>query len=282
MYIFHAILKLDKILYFFFKKSLLINFKEFYENNQYTNKIVLGQTLKFFIPNKLIKWRVDTFLSKEPETIDWINSFPEKERFIFWDIGSNIGLYSIYNSVKNKDSITISFEPSTSNLRVLSRNISINKLEEKIKILSMPLTNNENCFQKMKEGNFVEGGALNAFGVSHDFQGNNFTSEINYQILGTTINYLLDNKILEIPNFIKIDVDGIEHLILEGANKYLNNPKIKSISVELNESFKEQFESVISLLDKNNFKILSKKHNDLLFDKTSKFNKVFNYVFVKK
>ena len=29
-------------------------------------------------------------------------------------------------------------------------------------------------------------------------------------------------KILDIPDYIKIDVDGIEHLILEGGNKYLN------------------------------------------------------------
>ena len=35
---------------------------------------------------------------------------------------------------------------------------------------------------------------------------------MSYQTLGTSINYLIDNKILEVPNYIKIDVDGIEHL----------------------------------------------------------------------
>ena len=71
-----------------------------------------------------------SFFTKEPETLDWINNFEQKENLIFWDIGANIGLYSIYNSIKNKDSITISFEPSSSNLRILSRNISINKLKK--------------------------------------------------------------------------------------------------------------------------------------------------------
>ena len=51
---------------------------------------------------------------------------------LFIDIGANIGLYSIYAAIKHSNSEVISFEPSTSNLRVLSRNISINKLEEKI------------------------------------------------------------------------------------------------------------------------------------------------------
>ena len=36
-----------------------------------------------------------------------------------------------------------------------------------------------------------------------------------------------------------IDVDGIEHLILEGGNKYLKNDKLKSLSVEINENFKD-------------------------------------------
>ena len=31
------------------------------------------------------------------------------------------------------------------------------------------------------------------------------------------------NKILEISDYIKIDIDGIEHLILEGGDRYLKN-----------------------------------------------------------
>ena len=57
----------------------------------------------------------------------------------------------------------------------------------------------------------------------------NFDEQNSYKIYGTSINYLIEKKILDIPNFIKIDVDGIEHLILKGANKYLQDEKIKSI-----------------------------------------------------
>ena len=92
----------------------------------------MNNNIKFFIPSPIISWRVDTFYSKEPETLEWINSF-EKKNIVFWDIGANIGLYSIYNSLKNPSSTTISFEPSTSNLRTLSRNISLNNLEKRLK-----------------------------------------------------------------------------------------------------------------------------------------------------
>ena len=110
-------------------------------------------------PNKLIEWRVNSLYTKEIETLEWIESFGGTKNIIFWDIGANIGLYSLYNAAINENSITISFEPSTSNLRVLSRNIAINKLEDRIKIFSQPLGNQANTFAKMRESDFIEGSA---------------------------------------------------------------------------------------------------------------------------
>ena len=274
---------LDKVFKTITKRSVLVWFKEFIQNESYKKIQILNQKINFFIPNQLVEWRVDTFHTKEPETLEWIDTFDKSGDFIFWDIGANIGLYSIYNSLKHKNSQTISFEPSTSNLRVLSRNISINNLFDKIKIFTAPLTKEENKFLIMKEGEFQEGGALNSFGENFDFEGKKFSSKMNYQIYGTNINYLIDNKILDIPDYIKIDVDGIEHLILEGGNKYLNNKKIKSLSIEINENFTKQHEKVIEITKKNDFKILHKKHNEDLFknDQYNKFSKTFNYIFIR-
>lgn len=274
---------LDKIFNIITKRSILVWFKEFIQNESYKKIQILNQKINFFIPNQLVEWRVDTFHTKEPETLEWIDTFDKSGDFIFWDIGANIGLYSIYNSLKHKKSQTISFEPSTSNLRVLSRNISINNLFDRIKIFTAPLTKGENKFLIMKEGEFQEGGALNSFGENFDFEGKKFSSKMNYQIYGTNINYLIDNKILDIPDYIKIDVDGIEHLILEGGNKYLSNKKIKSLSIEINENFTEQHEKVIEIMKKNDFKILHKKRNEDLFknDPYSKFNRTFNYIFIR-
>ena len=103
---------------------------------------------------------------------------------------------------------------------------------------------------------------------------------MNYTLFGTNINYLLDNELLEIPDYIKIDVDGIEHLILDGAIKHLGNKKIKSLSIEINENFTEQFEKTIEIMSKYIFKILQKKNNQEMFKNTS-FNKSFNYIFIR-
>jgi len=278
---FSLLVFLDKIFKIITKRSILIWFNDFIQERSYKSIKILGKEIKFFVPNQLLEWRVDTYFSKEPETLEWIDSFQEKDNLIFWDIGANIGLYSIYNSLKHPKSTTIAFEPSSSNLRVLTRNISINNLEKNIKVVSIPLTNKENIFQEMKEGQFIEGGALNSFGEKFDFEGKEFKPNMKYNLLGTTINYFLENSILDIPDYIKIDVDGIEHLILEGGDKFLNNKKVKSLSIEINENFKEQYDKVLNLMNKYEFKLLHKKHNDDMFSEQSKFNKTFNYIFVK-
>ena len=277
---FKTLVFLDTIFKTLTKRSVLIYFNDFIQDSAYKSINILDKEIKFFIPNQLLNWRVDTFFTKEPETLEWIDNFEKKENLTFWDIGANIGLYSIYNSLKNPKSTTIAFEPSSSNLRVLTRNISINNLEKNIKVVSMPLTNKKTIFQEMKEGQFIEGGAMNSFGEKFDFEGKEFRTTMKYNLLGTTMNYFIENSILEIPDYIKIDVDGIEHLILEGGDKFLTHQKVKSLSIEINENFKEQYETVLDLMEKNKFKILHKKHNDDLFEK-SKFNKVYNYVFVR-
>ena len=279
---FKILVFLDTIFKTITKKSFLIYFNDFMQDSAYKSINILNKEIKFFVPNQLANSRVDTFFSKEPETLEWIDNFEKKENLIFWDIGANIGLYSIYNSLKNPKSTTIAFEPSSSNIRVLTRNISINNLEKNIKIVSLPLTNKENIFQEMKEGEFIEGGAMHSFGEKFDFEGKEFQTTMKYNLLGTTMNYFIENSILEIPDYIKIDVDGIEHLILEGGDKFLMNKKVKSLSIEINENFKEKYDKVLDLMKKNKFKIFHKKFNEDFQSEGSKFNKTFNYVFIKE
>ena len=48
----------------------------------------------FFTPNRLNYYRAMTFLTKEPDTIKWIESFDND--MVFWDVGANIGIFSCY------------------------------------------------------------------------------------------------------------------------------------------------------------------------------------------
>ena len=222
---------LDLVFYKLTKRSILIWFKDFIQNDSYKSIKIFYNKIKFFIPNQLTEYRVNTFYTKEPGTLEWIDNFSNDDKIVFWDIGANIGLYSIYAALKYENIIVYSFEPSTSNLRVLSRNISINSLQNKILINQFPLTNKDKSHELMMESNFREGGALHSFGKNLNFEGKKLDVKNNYKIYGFSINYLVEKLHFEIPNYIKIDVDGLEHYVLEGADKILDNNRIKGFLI---------------------------------------------------
>ena len=281
-YILYKLIKLFDILFMrLTRRSFLIWFKDFIEEDSYKSIKILNKKINFFTPNYITGWLIDNFYTKEPETIEWINNFKNNnKKIIFWDIGANIGIYSIYAAVKHLNIEIVSFEPSTSNLRILSRNISINNFENKIKINQFPLSNIENKYLLFNESKFMEGLAEHTFGETTDIEGNSFKPVNNYRIFGTSINYLLKNKILEVPSHIKIDVDGIEHLVLEGASEYLNNKEIKSIMIELNEDYVDSYNRVLFIMKKNNFIIKNKSRSSFVDTYLNgSIPKVYNYQF---
>ena len=94
------------------------------------------------------------------------------------------------------------------------------------------------------------------------------------------MDFLIENKILEIPDYIKIDVDGIEHLILDGGRNCLASDKIKSISLELNENFIDQYEKSLNILSNANFKLKEKKRSNLI-GVSKEFKNTYNFIFEK-
>ncbi len=232
------------------------------------NSVKIGDNvIKFFCPSKKSLMRVKTFHTKEPETLKWIDSFEtnSKSKIIFWDIGANIGLYSIYASLTHDNIDVISFEPSTSNTRLLSRNISINSLSDRIKIFPLALNDKENIFSLFNETDFQEGSAISTFDKNINSVGtilNESTVKNKYKLFGTNIDYLIDNKFIGVPNYIKIDVDGIEHLILKGASKLMDRDDLKELSVEMNPTNKDQSEFIYRLFREKGFqKIISTNAN---------------------
>ena len=283
-YTIYTILKIfNLILEKFFNRNILVWVRSYIEQDAYKKiKLKSGKCLTFFAPNYLIDLLVRDFYKKEPETIQWIDNFKKEKKIIFWDIGSNISLYSIYAAANIEDIEVISFEPSTSNLRILSRNISINHLESKIKIFQVPLGIKKNNFLEFNEGKFIEGESNNSINKNINFEGKEMKPDNKYQIFSTNIDQIIDNQILDIPDYIKIDVDGVEHLILRGGIELFKNPKILEIQIEINENYHDQYNNVLKIMDECLFKFKEKKRNDLSgYYKTKKLSKIYNYYFTR-
>ena len=98
-----------------------------------------------------------------------------------------------------------------------------------------------------------------------------------HNIYGTTIDHLIETQSLNCPNYIKLDVDGIEHKILRGANNHLSNTSLKGLSIELNQDYAEQYNSVLELMKINNF--FHKESKLIKREKNESFSNTFNHVF---
>ena len=148
--------------FFFLAVEKIINRKE---------KIQYGHHhYSFAAPNALCEYRINTFATKEPETLEWIDSFERDS--VFWDIGANIGLYSIYAG-KTKHCRTFAFEPSVFNLEFLARNIYLNSLQDTITIIPLALSD-EVSASRFRLTTTAWGGAISTFKQEFDFTGKPF------------------------------------------------------------------------------------------------------------
>ena len=193
-----------------------------------------GVDLEFCVPNRINYFRAETFSTKEPETLEWIDSFPQGS--VLWDIGANVALYSCY-AAKARDCQVFSFEPSVFNLEQLARNIFLNKMTTKVVIIPLPLSENLS-FNTLNMSSTDWGAAKSTFGQDYGHDGQPLDKIFELHTIGLSM--MDDVKLLKIPepDYIKMDVDGIEHLILKGGSTVLQN--LKGILIEIGEDFRKQ------------------------------------------
>ena len=85
--------------------------------------------LRFMTPTPLLQARASSILSKEPDTIRWIEGFESSD--VFWDVGANVGVFSLY-AARCRQVHVLAFEPSADNYMVLCKNVEINHLEGRV------------------------------------------------------------------------------------------------------------------------------------------------------
>lgn len=213
-----------------------------------------GLHLTFATPNALNKYRADTFATKEPETLEWIDRMPEN--VVLWDIGANVGLYSCY-AAKARGCRVFAFEPSVFNLELLARNIFLNGLTDNITIVPLPLAEKLE-FNTLNMTNTEWGGALSTFGQSYGHDGREMKQVFQLPTVGMSMVDAAERLHIPQPDFIKMDVDGIEHLILRGGGDVLK--RATGLLVEINDRFDAQQYESRRLLEQAGFSLQEKRH----------------------
>jgi len=268
---------ISTVISFFVKTRLGRYVLDQFSNSAMSSQQVIrhgGVELAFVVPNSLNLFRANTFSSKEPETLEWIDQIPEGS--VLWDIGANVGLYSCY-AAKKRGCNVFAFEPSVFNLELLARNIHLNKLVEKIAIIPLPLTRSLQI-STLNMTSTDWGGALSTFAENYGDDGKDMNKVFEFCTVGMSMDQAAQVLNIPPPSHIKMDVDGIEHLILAGGGGVLR--QVSELAIEVNEDFIVQAENVKKYCEEAGLVFREKRHSEM-FEKNARFGNTYNQVWYR-
>jgi FkbM family methyltransferase len=162
-------------------------------------------------------------VEKEPWTVEWL----ERElgdADVLYDVGANIGAYSLIAAAIRPRATVVAIEPGPANYDALCRNLALNGLAGTV--VSLPV-------------GLAERTHLASLGLTAAAPG------AADHVLGSegpagavpVLAYALDDLVaafrLPPPTLLKIDVDGSEDAVLEGAAATLERPGLRSLIVEV-------------------------------------------------
>lgn len=253
----------------------------------YPRRILINVKSNLNVTDKLDYPRHDIFLhvesdiehtirlhscKKEPETIKWIEE-TIKPGDVLFDVGANVGAYSLVAAKFFKGAVKVfAFEPSFLNFVQLNKNIAVNDCAKEITPLQIALSNQKGLIE-FQFSSLLTGAALHSLKNVSDLKNSSYQQKV--------VAYRLDDLIKEfhlpVPNFMKLDVDGGEETILQGAPETLKNKNLRGLLVEVDEG-EPTAESIKHLLEQNGFTLVS-KHKYSAADDTGAFAKAYNYIF---
>jgi FkbM family methyltransferase len=139
---------------------------------------------------------------------------------VFVDIGANVGIFSIL-AAGEKGANVISIEPIKKTYDILQANVKLNNLESKIQTLNIGISDSKGVL------NFVsEHGTINH--VVSDLEKNHSKTE---SVFVDSLDNICEKTT---PLILKIDVEGFETNVINGAKNIIENIFLKAIIIELN------------------------------------------------
>lgn len=166
------------------------------------------------------------------------------------DVGANIGYYTlIFAQLVGSSGKVFAFEPEPKNFEILKKNIEINNYQNIV------------AEQKIVSD---KSGIVKLFIAEHGIVGHRINQQKSSQKFIEVESIILDNYIKKLNldnkiNFIKIDVEGSEPKVLEGAKEIMQKSNQLKIFTEFNREAVEEYgiepKEMIDLFYRNGFKI---------------------------
>ena len=134
------------------------------------------------------------------------------ERPTVFDIGANLGLHCLRWARSSIGASIYAFEPSPRTLRTLRRNIQMNRLEQRVEVIPVALSDHSgtSAFFHCED---------DAYSSLRDTHRRRVVESIEVEV--TTVDTFVKARGLPSLNLMKIDVEGLEREVLQGSSRTL-------------------------------------------------------------
>ena len=184
--------------------------------------------LSFVLLGKTSGGRAMSALTRQPATIEWIDSFEPGS--VFWDIGANVGVFSMYAAL-GTDTKVVAFEPAAVNYFLLAANCETNNLFNQIDCLLVGV-GGQRAIDRLEVSQFRAGRSFSFHGKKDEPYNARQASVV------LSIDELVEDYGLPCPNYIKIDAPGASEAIIAGAERTFQRSDLRQVHLEIREQSK--------------------------------------------
>lgn len=187
---------------------------------------VEGSSSSVYVHSRSEDGRARNF--EEFHTIEWLRAIPNGS--VLYDVGANVGITTLLAAEgAERDVRVVAIEPAPANFASLVKNVSLNGLSDRVYPLAIGLGNVTAIIQ-LHLTSLEAGGAMHSFGepveATRTIQG-------HHHCMCLRFDDLVRWEGLPFPTHVKIDVDGGEADVLEGAREVFRDPRCRSVQVEV-------------------------------------------------
>jgi FkbM family methyltransferase len=169
--------------------------------------------------------RAMSLLTKQPATLEWIESF--RPGGVFWDVGANVGVFSLYAALRG-DTAVVAFEPAAVNYFLLAANCEANRADDRVQCLLAGL-GKEKAVGRLAVSQFAP---ADSFSFRQKPDGEPLARQA---ALLLPMDALVEEFGLAPPTYVKIDVPGLTEDIIAGGARTLRRPDVRELHIEMRE-----------------------------------------------